>query len=80
MCYRKNILKSNLSTERWTSSFTPFYWRIGRIEILGSSMGHIQTTITRLICVEKIQAQDVYFLKDSDCDCKFLFLQNLLSK
>ena len=34
---------------------TPFYQHIGGIRMLGSSMGHIQITITHLIFVEKIQ-------------------------
>jgi len=40
--------------EYLTSSFTPFYRHIGGIQILGSKMSHIQTSITLLICAEKI--------------------------
>ena len=53
--YRKNILKTNLSTARSISSFTPFYRCIVGKQISGSLMGQFQMTITLLIYVEKIQ-------------------------
>ena len=53
--YRKNISKPNSCANRYTSIFTPLHRHIIGIRILANSVGHVQTTITLSISIEKIQ-------------------------
>ena len=72
------MLKLNLATERLTSIFTPFYRHIGEIRIWSNSMGHIQTTITLLICLQKVQ--NLCSSSSSECPLSKIFRPHYHSK
>ena len=53
--YRKNISKPNSWANHYSSIFTTIHWHIIGICISVYSVGHIQTTITLSISIEKTQ-------------------------